>query len=358
MNIAQISPLFESVPPKGYGGTERVVSYLTEELVRQGHNVTLFASGDSNTNATLISHAKRALRLFDDQSDPFIHYLLQMQDVIDRVNDFDILHFHTDYLHFPISGMFNKPVVTTLHGRLDLPGLKPVFKRFPGQSLISISFSQRTPLPEASWLDTIYHGLPEDLYSPGAGDGDYVAFIGRISREKGPDKAIEIAKRAGIKLKIAAKVDKADSEYFESDIKALLQDQDIEFIGEIGEDIKNDFLGKAKALLFPINWPEPFGMVMIEAMACGTPIIAYPNGSVPEVIEDGRNGYIVSSIEESVKALKKISLLDRNIVRQCFTERFSSKIMAKNYLSNYEQLIQKYPSPKYCNKYAEPKLIV
>jgi glycosyltransferase involved in cell wall biosynthesis len=224
MNIAQISPLFESVPPKAYGGTERVVSYLTEELVRQGHNVTLFASGDSNTKAQLVSPVPKALRLFDDHSNPFIHYILQMQDVIDRVDEFDILHFHTDYLHFPISGMFNKPVLTTLHGRLDLYELKPVFQKFSDQPVVSISFAQRAPLPEAFWQDTIYHGVPEDLYSTGTGDGDYVAFIGRICKEKGIDRAIEIAKRAGVKLKVAAKIDKADQEYFDLHIKNLLND--------------------------------------------------------------------------------------------------------------------------------------
>lgn len=341
MKIAQIAPLFESVPPKAYGGTERVVSYLTEELIHQGHEVTLFASGDSRTGARLISHVPEALRSNKRVVDPFAHLIAQLQDVISMAEEFDLLHFHNDYVHFPFSARLSKPVITTLHGRLDLPDLIPVYSRFRDQPLISISNSQREPIPFGNWLDTIYHGLPENLYEQGSGEGDYVAFVGRICSEKGPDRAIEIAKRAGMKIRIAAKIDKADMAYFEHHFKPLLAEPHVDFVGEIGEDTKGEFLGKAKALLFPIDWPEPFGMVMIEAMACGTPVIAYPRGSVPEVIQHGENGFLVSSIDEAVIALKHIGLLDRTRVRKSFEQRFSVRIMAENYLRNYEYLCRK-----------------
>lgn len=338
MRIAQISPLYESVPPRYYGGTERVVSYLTEELINQGHDVTLFASGDSITNANVVSHVQEALRLNPAVKDPIAHHIVQLQDIIERANEFDVIHFHTDYLHFPFSALLRTPHVTTLHGRLDIPDLKYVYDRFPKQPVISISNSQRLPLPQANWIGTVYHGLPMNLYSLGAGDGDYVAFIGRISPEKRPDRAIEIARRAGIKIKIAAKVDKADEVYYEQEIRPLIEQAHVEFIGEIGEDRKNEFLGRAKALLFPIDWPEPFGMVMIESMACGTPVIAYPHGSVPEVIADNVNGFIVHSLGAAIAALENVEKLDRRTVRKYFEEHFSAATMAKRYVQLFEKL--------------------
>ncbi|MDW7693657.1 glycosyltransferase family 4 protein [Flammeovirgaceae bacterium SG7u.111] len=342
MKIAQIAPLYESVPPKMYGGTERVVSYLTEELVAQGHEVTLFASKDSNTSAKLVSHVPEALRLNPEVKAPLAHHIIQMQEVIEKAEEFDILHFHTDYLHFPFSAQCQMPTVTTLHGRLDIPDLAYVYRKFSQQPLVSISNAQRKLLPaKANWTRTVYHGLPLDLYKKGNGDGEYAAFIGRISPEKRPDRAIAIAIRAGIKLKIAAKVDKADQVYFEEKIKPLLEHPSVEFIGEIGEDKKGAFLGNAKALLFPIDWPEPFGMVMIEAMACGTPVIAFKHGSVPEVIDKGESGFIVKSADEAVTALENIDLIDRNTVRETFERRFSASVMASNYLVLFEDLLSK-----------------
>lgn len=342
MKIAQISPLYESVPPRMYGGTERVVSYLTEELVRQGHDVTLFASGDSQTSAELVSHTTEALRLDKTVQDPLAHHITQMQDVADRADEFDILHFHTDYLHFPFSSYLGKPNLTTLHGRLDIPDLVYVYNKFKKQPLVSISNSQRKLMPvDVNWVGTIYHGLPLDLYKKGDGNGDYVAFIGRISPEKRPDRAIAIAKEAGIKIKIAAKIDKADEGYYQNMIKQLMNQPHVEFIGEIGEGEKGEFLGNAKALLFPIDWPEPFGMVMIEAMACGTPVIAYNHGSVPEIIGPGESGFIVESEEEAGKALENVDLIDRNHVRALFEERFSARVMAENYVNLFERMIPK-----------------
>jgi glycosyltransferase involved in cell wall biosynthesis len=338
MHIAQVSPLYESVPPRLYGGTERVVSYLTEELINQGHRVTLFASADSVTKADVVSHVGEALRLNPAVKDPIAHHIVQLHDVIQRADEFDVIHFHTDYLHFPISSGMRTPHVTTLHGRLDLPDLQYVYGCFSDQPVISISNSQRMPLPQANWVGTVYHGLPTDLYSLGSGDGDYVAFIGRISPEKRPDRAIKIARKAGVKLKIAAKVDKADEAYFVEKIRPLIEEPFIEFIGEIGEDRKNEFLGRARALLFPIDWPEPFGMVMIEAMACGTPVIAYPHGSVPEIIADNVNGFIVDSRDAAVAALRKVSSIDRSKVRAYFEEHYSARTMAKRYLQIFEKL--------------------
>ncbi|WP_143961488.1 glycosyltransferase family 4 protein [Litoribacter populi] len=340
MKIAQISPLYESVPPKLYGGTERVVSYLTEELVNQGHQVTLFASGDSVTKARLIAHTNESLRL-GQTFDPLAHHIVQMQEVIDRVDEFDILHFHTDYLHFPFTLRNPTPHLTTLHGRLDLPEHQYIYKKFGCQPLVSISNSQRTPIGRVNWQKTIYHGLPLDLYQMGEGKGDYVVFMGRISQEKRPDRAIEIARLAGVKIKIAAKIDKVDQAYFDSKISHLIEQPHVEFIGEVGDEAKGEILRNAKALLFPIDWPEPFGMVMIEAMACGTPIIAYNHGSIPEVIDRGENGFIVNNIEEAVKALENIELLDRNKIRKVFEQRFSIQVMAKHYLDVYENLINK-----------------
>ena len=341
MKIAQISPLYESVPPKLYGGTERVVSFLTEELVRQGHEVTLFASGDSVTSANLVSHTPQALRLGKVRE--FHSYnLIQLEEVIDRANEFDVLHFHTDFHHFPLSKRIGKAHLTTLHGRLDIPDLVPLYRKFTDQPLVSISDNQRVHLPvNLNWLGTVYHGLPVDLFTKGEGKGDYVAFLGRISPEKRPDRAIEIARQAGLRLKIAAKIDEVDQAYYKKSIQKLMKQPHVEFVGEIGEGEKNSFLGNAKALLFPIDWPEPFGMVMIEAMACGTPVIAYHNGSVPEIIDNGQSGFIVNTIEEAVKALEKVELLDRGRVRQLFEERFSVSSMTENYLRLYQNLIPK-----------------
>jgi glycosyltransferase involved in cell wall biosynthesis len=341
MRIAQIPPLYESVPPKLYGGTERVVSYLTEELVKQGHEVTLFGTEDSITSANLYPVCSVATRLNPSCKDPMAWHIYQLQLVLDHAGEFDIIHFHNDYLHYPVSNRSDYRHITTLHGRLDLEELKPLYNRFNNIPLVSISDSQRGALPHAHWVGTVYHGLPKDLYKLWEGKGDYLAFLGRISPEKRPDRAIEIAKRAGIKLKIAAKVDNADKEYFETTIKPLLDHPLIEFVGEIGEDKKGDFLGNAMALLFPIDWPEPFGMVMIEAMANGTPIIAFNHGSVPEIIEHGRTGFIVNSIEEAVRAIEKIPLLSRPLIRKIFEHSFTSSVMARNYVRIYERLCRK-----------------
>lgn len=338
MKIAQVSPLFESVPPRLYGGTERVVSYLTEELVRQGHEVTLFASGDSVTQATLIPVCAKGTRLDETCADPIVYHMLEVQMVADHADEFDVIHFHNDYLHYPLSNARGYRHITTLHGRLDLPDLQPLYYRFSALPLVSISNHQRRPLRQANWVNTIYHGLPEDLYTFGKGDGGYLAFIGRISPEKRPDRAIEIAKRTGIKLKIAAKIDKADQTYYENVIAPLLDHPLVEFIGEIGEKEKNDFLGNAYALLFPIDWPEPFGMVMIESMACGTPVIAFNCGSVPEVIDHGESGYIVNSIQEAVAAINDLYHFDRRHCHEVFTRRFTVAEMARNYVATYEQL--------------------
>jgi glycosyltransferase involved in cell wall biosynthesis len=340
VKIAQIAPLYESVPPKLYGGTERVVSYLTEELVTKGHEVTLFASGDSVTTAQLIPACNQSLRLDASCQDQLAHHIKLLNLVADHAADFDILHFHIDYLHFPLSTRQKIPHVTTLHGRLDLPDLVPVYRDFNRVPLVSISDSQREPLPFVRWVRTIHHGLPEQLYSYGEGRGGYLAFLGRISREKRVDRAIEIAKRSGRKLKIAAKIDKADRDYFESDIKHLLDDPLVEYVGEVGERDKNEFLRNAEALLFPIDWPEPFGLVMIEAMACGTPVIAYRRGSVSEIIDDGVTGYMVQSIDEAVTAVQKAESLSRPRCRAMFEKRFSAARMARDYVSVYRQLIE------------------
>lgn len=339
MKIAQISPLYESVPPQMYGGTERVVSYLTDELVNQGHKVSLFASGDSVTKAKLIPVCSSALRLNKECVDPITHHVIQMEHVREMIHEFDILHYHTDYLHFAFSQSNSKPHVTTLHGRLDLPDLKFVYEKFAHAPVVSISNSQRFPLPMANWVRTIYHGLPEDLYAMGSGKGGYAAFIGRISPEKRVDRAIEIALKAGIPLKIAAKIDKVDQVYFEKEIKHLIDHPLIEFVGEIGDSQKNEFLGNAQCLLFPIDWPEPFGMVMIEAMACGTPVIAFKNGSVPEVIDEEYTGYIVSDIEGAVTAVNNLHKLSREKCRRLFVERFSAKRMAEDYVETYLKII-------------------
>jgi glycosyltransferase involved in cell wall biosynthesis len=339
MRIAQVAPLTERVPPHFYGGTERIVSYLSEELLRQGHEVTLFASGDSITRARLIAPCDRSLRLDPRCTIEVIPHLLQLKQVLQHAASFDVIHFHTDYLHFPLAQLLDTPHVTTVHGRLDLPDFAPFFEEFPEVPLVSISDSQRAPLPSNNWQATVYHGLPADLYDVSAGGGRYLAFLGRISPEKRVDRAIEIAQRAGIKLKIAAKIDPTNKEYMETEIHHLLDDPLVEFVGEVDDRNKAEFLGKACALLFPIDWVEPFGLVMIEAMACGTPTIAFRQGSVPEIIEDGVTGFIVDSIEESLLALERIPSIDRNRCRRTFERRFASQRMAADYVRIYQALV-------------------
>ncbi len=340
MKIAQIAPLMESIPPRWYGGTERIVSYLTEELVELGHDVTLFASGDSATSARLQACVPSALRLDDSVSDVIPHHLLLLDRVWRAASRFDILHFHIDYLHFPLFRPISDRVVTTLHGRQDLADLKPVYREFAEMKLVSISNNQRKPLPDANFVATIPHGLPLDLLRPTfAPRGGYLAFLGRITPEKGPDRAIEIAKAAHMPLKIAAKVDAADADYHREHIEPLLAGSDVEFIGEIGDDKKSEFLGNAAALLFPIDWPEPFGLVMIEAMACGTPVIAFNCGSVPEIIEDGVTGYVVRSVEQALEKLPQALALDRKRIRAEFERRFSARRMAQDYVALYRSIL-------------------
>jgi glycosyltransferase involved in cell wall biosynthesis len=338
VKIAQIAPLYESIPPKLYGGTERIVSYLTEELVRQGHAVTLFASGDSVTSAELVPACERSLRLDETCVDSLAHHIHLLDLVFERAREFDILHFHIDYLHYALSTRQSTPHLTTLHGRLDLADLVPLYRRFSRVPLISISDSQRGPLPCANWQATIYHGLPLDLYEFHPKPSGYLAFVGRICPEKRPDRAIQIAQRAGRELKIAAKVDRVDEEYFKTKIEPLLQSSQVEFIGEIGEDEKTAFLGDAAALLFPVDWPEPFGLAMIESLACGTPVIAYRKGSVPEVIDPGETGFIVENIDEAVEAVSRIGQISRLRCRQTFEERFSAARMAAEYVRVYNQM--------------------
>ena len=338
MRIAQISPLYESVPPKLYGGTERVVHFLTEALVDLGHEVTLFASGDSTTRAELVPGAPRALRL-DRCADPIAHHVNMIEQVFARAADFDVLHFHTDYLGFSLARRHTVPYVTTMHGRLDTPELVSLYRTFADAPLISISDSQRDPLPFANWQATVYHGLPADLYRPRPGKGGYLAFVGRISPEKRVDRAVAIARRVGMPLKIAAKIDEKDRKYYESEIKPLFRDPLVEFVGEIGEDEKEAFLGGAATLLFPIDWPEPFGLVMIEAMACGTPVVAFRCGSVPEVMRDGVSGYVVHALDEAVTATARAVELPRARVRAYFEERFTAPRMAVDYLAAYEALV-------------------
>ncbi len=340
MRIAQIAPLIESVPPRLYGGTERIVSYLTEELVLQGHEVTLFASGDSVTGATLESCCPTALRLAPNVKDPIPYYMSMLDKVNRLAHKFDILHFHIDQFHFPIFNRTPIPTLTTLHGRQDLPDLKHLYSSFPNMPLVSISNSQRAPVPRAHFAGTVLHGLPTHLLKPAVHPTKpgYLAFLGRISPEKRVDRAIAIAQAANIPIKIAAKIDRADEQYFK-EIEVLLRLPGVEFIGEINEATKQQFLGDALALLFPIDWPEPFGLVMIEAMACGTPVLAFDRGSVTEVIDNGVTGRIVSSVQEGVAALPEVLALDRNKVRQRFEQRFTAGRMASDYVSLYASAI-------------------
>lgn len=341
MRIAQIAPLMESVPPRLYGGTERIVSYLTEELVKLGHDVTLFASGDSVTSAKLVSCVPTALRLDPKVCDVIPYYMLMLDRVRRQSDKFDILHFHIDHLHFPLFRDLAARVLTTLHGRQDLHDNKPIYIGFDEMRLISISDSQRIPIPTANFAATIYHGLPETDLKPTLRPKDgYLAFLGRIAPEKGPETAIHIARAAGIPLKIAAKIDRADQQYFREKIQPMLAQPGIEFIGEINQHEKAEFLGQALGLLFPIDWPEPFGLVMIEAMACGTPILAFERGSVPEIIKDGRTGIIVRSKEEAVGSLHRLLSLDRGVVRQEFEQRFSAQRMARDHVRLYQKLLK------------------
>jgi len=340
VKIAQIAPLYESVPPKYYGGTERIVSYLTEGLVRAGHEVTLFASGDSVTKAHLVAGCHRSLRLDKECIDRIAYHILLVEQVYRQASQFDIIHNHTDYFPFSLARRSDTPTLTTLHGRLDLKDLVPLYEEFKDMPVVSISDAQREPFPSINWQGTVHHGLPKDIDTFHEGPGTYLAFLGRICPEKRVDRAIETAKRCGINLKIAAKVDKVDQEYFEQYIKPMLEHPLIDYVGEIGEGEKNEFLGNAAALLFPIDWPEPFGLVMIEAMACGTPVVARRHGSVPEVIEEGVTGLIVESADEAAGAVKKISSLSRKRCRQVFEERFSDTRMVKDYVAIYEKLIK------------------
>jgi len=344
MRIAQVAPLYESVPPRFYGGTERVVSYLTDELVRQGHEVTLFASGDSRTLAELRPVCERALRLEGKKIvDPLAHHLLMLEMVAQEAADFDIVHYHVDYLHFPVTRRLKIASVTTLHGRVDIADVHPIYREFREMPLVSISNSQRGPIQWANWIATVYHGLPEEMYVAQQTPGKYLAFLGRICPEKRVDRAIEIAKRVGMPIKIAAKVDPADLTYFEAEVRKLLDHPLVEYVGEIGEGEKSEFLGNAYALLFPIDWPEPFGLAMIEAMACGTPVIAFRMGSVPEIVEDGKTGYVVENLDEAVKAVERTRTLDRKLCRRIFDERFSAGQMCRDYLAVYQQICNREP---------------
>lgn len=340
MKIGQVAPLWERVPPKRYGGTERIVSYLTEELVDRGHDVTLFASGDSITSARLVAPCVQSLRTDEQSLDPMAPHILMFEQVLQRADDLDIVHFHTDYVQFPMMRRHSVPHVTTLHGRLDIRELAPLYREFDDEPVVSISNSHRGPLPWAHWQATIYHGIPEDLYAPRPTSGSYLAFLGRISPEKGADAAIAIARQVGMPLKIAAKIGEPDRRYFEAAIKPLLRDPLVEFLGEIDDGEKQRLLGEAAALLFPIDWPEPFGLVLIEAMACGTPVIAFRRGSVPEVIDDGITGFVVDDVAGAVRAFERVATFDRVRCRRVFEERFSARRMAEDYLVLYQKLIE------------------
>jgi glycosyltransferase involved in cell wall biosynthesis len=345
MRIAQIAPLTESVPPRTYGGTERVVSYLTEELVAMGHEVTLFASGDSVTNAHLDAVWPRALRFDTTLRDAMAPTMLMLEKIAQRAHEFDVLHCHLDYWPFSLLSRQPTPYLTTLHGRLDLPELARVMDEFPHAPLVSISDAQRKPLNNGNFIGTVYHGLPPNLLTPQPMERDYLAFLGRICPEKAPDRAIRIARAAGMKLKIAAKIDRVDTAYFEQTIRPMIDGDQIQLIGEIGDAEKPAFLSGAKALLLPIDWPEPFGLVMIEAMACGTPTIAYPAGSVPEVIDHGKTGFIVHDETGAVAALSRLDTLSHDVIRRVFETRFTARRMAEDYVALYRRMATKASRP-------------
>ena len=338
MRIAQIAPLAESVPPRLYGGTERVVAWLTEELVALGHDVTLFASGDSVTSAKLVPVLPRALRLGRPRSDPVAAQAALLEAVAQQAGSFDLIHSHIDWLHLPLLSRLGVPFITTPHGRLDLPGLSDLFSRFPHAPFVSISDNQRVPLGQANWLGTVHHGLPVNALRPCFGRGEYLAFLGRLTSEKGPEAAIRIARAAGMPLHIAAKVPRGERRYFKEHLEPVIDGESVQLIGEVNDRAKQDFLANAAALLFPISWPEPFGLVMIEAMACGTPVIAYPCGSVPEIVDHGVNGFIVKNEAEAVQAVTRLSELDRRSVRTTFEQRFTARRMAEDYVRYYRML--------------------
>lgn len=338
LRIALVAPLAESVPPKTYGGTERVVSYLTEELVGLGHHVTLFASGDSRTDAELVEGAPGALRLDDRVEDPLVWHMLMLERLYERIEEFDIIHGHLHYLPYSMMRRLGKPMVTTVHGRMDFDEYEPLYEEFSEAPLVSISYSQRRPLPMANWVDTVYHGLPADAYRLQAG-GDYLAFLGRVSPEKGIESAIEVADRTEMPLKIAAKVGRRDRAYFEDQIRPHIDGRRIEFVGEIGEERKRSFLGRAAALLFLVEWPEPFGLAMVEAMACGTPVIARRRGSIPEVVDHGISGFVCEDVDEAVDAVERLDALDPESVREAFERRFSARRMARDYAALYREVM-------------------
>ncbi|HEX8988550.1 MAG TPA: glycosyltransferase family 4 protein [Rhodocyclaceae bacterium] len=342
LRIAVVSPLFEAVPPRFYGGTERVVSYLTEELVRQGHRVVLYASGDSRTSAELRAGCAQGLRLDASCRDRLAPHLTMLDDVARAADEFDVIHFNTDNLHFPLARLLPVPSVTTQHGRLDLPDLAALYRHFRELPQVSISDAQREPLHWANWVATVHHGVPDGLYALQEHHEGYLAFMGRMSQEKGPDHAIEIARRAGIPLRMAAKVDVEDQAFFEQRVKPLLQGPGVEFVGEIRESEKQAFLGGAAALLFPIVWPEPFGLAMIEAMACGTPVIAWCRGSVPEVVDQGVTGYIAENVGDAVAAVAKCFAHDRRACRERFEQRFTAARMARDYVAVYRKLVRRH----------------
>ena len=338
MHIAQIAPLTEAIPPKLYGGTERVVSWLTEELIGLGHEVTLFASGDSVTSARLEAAWPRALRLDGSVRDPNALHMMMLEKVYQRADEFDFLHFHLDYYPWSLFSRQATPFLTTLHGRLDLPEHQPLFDEFSAMPVVSISNSQRRPLPQANWIRTVHHGLPINLLQPKPVKPSYFAFLGRIAPEKGIDRAIRIAGHCGVKLKVAAKVDRADQDYYDEKIAPMMKSNNVEFIGEINDKEKSGFLSGARALLVPIDWPEPFGLVMIEAMACGTPVIAFNRGSVPEIIDDGVTGFVVEDINGAIGAVDRLGQLSREKIRRRFEECFTARRMAQDYLAAYRSM--------------------
>jgi glycosyltransferase involved in cell wall biosynthesis len=341
MRIAQVAPLAESVPPRLYGGTERVIAWLVDELVALGHEVTLFASGDSQSRARLVPACPRALRLGRPRADPMAAQAALLSDLAARAGDFDVIHCHLDWLHLPLLSGRDVPFVTTLHGRLDLPGVADIVRRFPDAPFVSISDNQRLPLPDARWLRTIQHGLPEQSLRPSFSTGSYLAFLGRLTADKGPEAAIRIARAADMPLRIAAKVPRGERGYFKERLEPMIDGEHISLTGEVNDRAKERFLAEAAALLFPIDWPEPFGLVMIEAMACGTPVIAYRQGSVPEVIDEGESGFIVDDEEDAVRAIGRLGRLDRRAVRAAFERRFTAARMARDYVNAFEVLARR-----------------